>query len=134
MSNKPESNAPVGTPNVQLQLESLFGKRVEVVKADSNRLDPASEAADLMRRSLIQARFIDAMLNCISWVSGSAFLTSMCLHTPFLSVFWLPFGLLCLLGIGAVAYGLFRVPDAQIPVLLKVAFVLIGIIIGGRPL
>ncbi|MEP0918972.1 hypothetical protein NC981_19245 [Leptolyngbya sp. DQ-M1] len=128
------NNSPPGTPNVQLQLESLFGKRVEVIKSDTNRLDPASEAADLMRRSLIQARFTDAMLNAVSWVAGSGFLTSLCFHTPFLSAFWLPFGLLCLVGIGAVAYGLFRVPDAQIPILLKVAFVVIGVIIGGRPL
>lgn len=132
--SKSENDSPVGTPSVQLQLESLFGKRVEVVKADSNRVDPGAEASDLARRALIQGRFIDATFNALSWVGGSAFTMSLCLHSGFLGMFWAPLGVVCLIGVGAIAYGLFYLPDARIPVLMKVAFVLIGVILGGRPL
>jgi hypothetical protein len=121
-----------GTPKIILGGEpgQSGGRRARPVTLDTNQLDPVSEAAFNISERLIQPRFLDSSLDSLLWVCGSAFTTTICLRTAFLSYFAAPFLVMVLVLIAGAAFAL-RQPALKAAVMLRISLIGIGFILGG---
>lgn len=121
-----------GTPKLLIETQSLFGQqKVEKVEVDTNRLDPIATSRQRMIAALIHPYLIDALGDAVCWVCGTAFLTSILFHTPFLEFFQVPF-VLCAITIAIASFiALLQIPELTGAILFRVLLVIGGLIVGG---
>lgn len=119
-----------GTPKILIETSSLYGdKRVELVKVDSNRLDPIATVKQRMIEALIHPYIVDVYGDGLCWVSGSAFLASLARSTALLEYFQIPLIILAIV-LAAGAFAALSIPEIAGAVILRSLFILIGFILG----
>jgi hypothetical protein len=123
--------ADTGTPKLLLEMESLFGgQKTEVVKVDSNDLDPIAEARRNLTAFLVQPTFIDAIGDAVCWFAGAAFFISLYIHTPVLIFLQVPIVILIVTVTGGSIATIFTLPELTLPLIFRLFLVVIGASLG----
>jgi hypothetical protein len=120
-----------GTPKLLLEMNSLFGgQKTEVVKVDSNDLDPIAEARRNLIAFLVQPTFLDAIGDAACWFSGAAFFFALYVHTPVLIILQVPLAIViftaCCGGIATI----FTIPQLTPHIIFRLFLVVLGSTFG----